>query len=293
MNWEEYLDKLIKAYRREYQKLDRKTKETVRKDLYELSLLEPCQIEVFDSVGEGRVVWLVVHDTNLPDRLFKVYKNVENLNQSKFVRRYPFFNKTDIEKTLTLPTYRDLEYIDIHMKERSYHFLYRDTLPENLSAALLRSVLKRVQEKIRKEQLLVIEKSAEELKDVSKIQADVLKASIRKELTGITEKIDKALEEIQRIDEHQRKLEDSQKDVGARQLPESGGKIFVSDSILKERSPVLKEVFVSEIKRLDQRIDDLKEIRFWSKRALVDIALAIIATASTTIAALLAAGIIH
>lgn len=62
---------------------------------------------------------------------------------------------------------------------------------------------------------------------------------------------------------------------------------------LKKSHHVPKDVFESEIRRLDQRIDMVKEIKTGSRRMALEIVLAIMAAASTILAALLGAGIIH
>lgn len=66
-------------------------------------------------------------------------------------------------------------------------------------------------------------------------------------------------------------------------------RLLVSDVLTIKRDYTTQSIFQSEIARLDQRIEDLKAIRFWSKRTLVDIILAIIAL----IATLIAADVIH
>ena len=63
-------------------------------------------------------------------------------------------------------------------------------------------------------------------------------------------------------------------------------RVFITDIEYLKKSHVHKEVFLVEIKRLDEkinrglealntRIEDLKAIKFWSKRTLLEIALAI------------------
>jgi hypothetical protein len=121
---------------------------------------------------------------------------------------------------------------------------------------------------------------------------------MREYVEGIAEKIDKALKEIKRIDEHEKKLMSVEKDiVGMRRLVGSSQefqdwRVMASDVETLKKTHVTKELFESEIRRIDQKIDSLKEIKFWSKRAIVDIVLAMVATVSTTIATLMAAGII-
>lgn len=125
------------------------------------------------------------------------------------------------------------------------------------------------------------------------------------ELTEITKEIDSALQEIKRIDEHDKKLVSVEKDIVGMRRIVGESKDFQEWRVLTPEVQRLKDEhisrkeFESDIKRLDEKIDsvntrikDLREIKFWSKRAVLDIALAIVATVSTAIAALLAAGII-
>lgn len=71
-------------------------------------------------------------------------------------------------------------------------------------------------------------------------------------------------------------------------------------SPLERELTEIRTLFGGTVKRIDERInglgkriDDLRETKLWSKRTVIDIVLAIIATASTIIAALLASGYLH
>jgi len=122
----------------------------------------------------------------------------------------------------------------------------------------------------------------------------------RAKLLEATEEIQASLEQINRIEQHEKKIAAMEGEIaGVRKLIGSSRefqdwKVLVDDVATFKKTPhVSKDLFESEIKRLDQRIDSLKEIKFWSKRTILDIALAVLATASTVIVGLLGAGIIH
>jgi hypothetical protein len=138
---------------------------------------------------------------------------------------------------------------------------------------------------------------AEEIKSEA---GKIVDENLRTKLLKAADEIETSLTKMKRLDEHDQKIAVIEGEIeGVRRLigttkEYQDWRVLVSDVAEFKKTPhVTKDLFDSEIKRLDQRIDALKEIRFWSKRTIIDIVLASIATASTIIAALLAKGIIH
>ena len=109
------------------------------------------------------------------------------------------------------------------------------------------------------------------------------------EFIEAAKKLEKALQEIGRID---KEIDRVHKIIGAskdfRDL-----RVFITDVDALKKSHIHKDVFITETKRLDEKIDktldnlntrieaintrieDLKAIKFWFKRTLLEIALAI------------------
>lgn len=101
------------------------------------------------------------------------------------------------------------------------------------------------------------------------------------ELVEAGKKLEKALWEIDRIHKTVEASKDFQ-DLRA----------FITDVEALKKSHIHKDVFIAETKRLDEKIDrglealntrieDLKAIKFWSKRTLLEIALTIWGTIVT------------
>jgi len=288
VDWKEYLTKVVEISRRIYEVEG--VKEFIEERFFDSSFLSPCQIEVLDSGRE--VVWLLVHDTSLEDMEFKVHRNVKNYGESEFARRYTL-NSLPEDFLESKPS--DHAELWIFTKQRSYSGLSGE--PEDVAYGIFNHLILVAGYKLRENQVSIIKRSTSGLRrSISRLEQEDMRAYVEE----IAKKIDKALEEIKRVDEHEKKLLSVEKDiVGVRRLVGvsqefQDWRTLTSDvEILTKRPHVPKELFESEIKRLDQRIDAFKEIKFWSKRTIVDITLAVIATASTIIAALLAADIIH
>lgn len=293
MDWKEYCNTVAEAFRDEFSKLPEEVQSVIRDELFDRSFLKPCQFEILDS-GRHSVIWFVVHDKQLDDMEIKIHENVQSPNVSEFARRYSFFTETTSEVNSLLASKSELVFT--YMNHSKFAFA-RDRDPVLFAKSILRSLSIATSSILARSRLDAIGGFFDQMRSTI---ARVSQKGIRTELTEMTEKIDEALKEIKRIDEHETKLNELERDIGGvRTLIGASEKyqewrVLTSDvNALKRMPHVSKEVFDSEIKRLDQRIDALKEIKFWSRRTIVDVILAVIATASTTIAGLLAAGIIH
>lgn len=282
MNWKNRLTRIVKSYRKEFLKLDPEIQNVIREKFYDITLLEPCQIEVLSSKGE--VGCIVIHDKKLPDLQIKLLENAKTYNDSEFFRKY------DVGEFLRfradVPLFKN-QWIVFWMKNHEAIPISGRPKPEEIVNRLIFEVKEAFSDIFKEKRVSEIERETDELK---KGIAQIAEKSIRAELIATTNKIDKTLKEIRRIDEE---INSMRTLMGVSQEYQDW-RLLVSDVESFKKTPhVTKVLFESEIKRLDQRIDALKEIKFWSKRTIADIILAVIATASTTIAGLLAAGIIH
>ena len=136
-----------------------------------------------------------------------------------------------------------------------------------------------------------IEEEIEEIATgIKKIQDE----SLRAKMLEHTNKISDSILDVKKLEQHELRLKSIEQEIGG--VREMIGttkeyqdfRAFTSDITELKKTHVHKEVFESEIKRLDQRIEDLKAIKFWSKRTLLEIALAIM----TVIAVLYGAEVI-
>lgn len=289
MNWKEFLSEVIVTFRKEFEKLSPEEQKIIREKAFHNSLLEPCQIEVLDAGTEKSAVWFVIHDNNLTDMTFIVHMNVKNPDVGEFWRKYKFspVNKSSIKTTLS----SSYAFHEIVMQQHLFH-ISRDAQSQEIAEWLLHVQRNSA---VRKEQVDAIRSSTEGLrKSIAKIPEE----NVRNELLAVTKKIDGALGEIKRIDEDVGKVRQL---VGVTKEIQDW-RLLVSDVDRLREEHVPREVFDTHIKRIDEKIDkglqalstrveDLKAIKFWSKRTIIDIIL-IIATFSTTIATLLVTGLL-
>jgi len=172
---------------------------------------------------------------------------------------------------------------------------------------IIDSLLRLAAEPLWDEQVDVIERSTDGLK---KSIARISEEDIRDELLAATSRIDTSLEEIKRLDEEVGRM---RKLVGATKEYQDW-RLLVSDVDRLKGEHVPKPVFDANVERLDEkiekglenlskrveervkavdtRIEDIKAIKFWSKRTLLEIALAIWGAIVTLIVALIGVGIL-
>jgi len=290
MNWEEYFNTVVRVFREEFSKLSEEVQKVIQNEFFDRTFLKPCQVEILDS-GQYSVIWFIVHDKQLDDIEITVHRNAQNANVSEFTRRYSFFADTASEVNSLLVSKSKLVFAYTNHNKFAFP---RNQNPELFAKSTLRSLSMDASSKLASKRFAHVDGFFTQMRSaISKVSQE----GVRTELADITEKIDSALKEIQRIDEHERKLNTLEEDIGGvRKMIGASEKyqdwrVLASDvAALKGVPHVSKEAFDSEIKRLDQRIETLKEIKFWSKRTVIDLILAVIATASTTIATLLATG---
>lgn len=284
MSWEEFLTKVVMTFREGIKELGPSIQKSIRENLLDESLLEPCQIEVFDLKRTNSAIWLVVHDSDLPDMEFRIEKRDQSLDASEFSKASKFLNRFRFygDRTKWLESaLRASDYHIIFMKHTAW-YATRDSTPESLGNFLL-SVSNRTK------QYNTIQSSTTEIKESI---AKIPKEDIREELMANAKKIDSALSDIRRMDEEiggVRKLIGTTKEF-------QDFRAFAADVEALKESHIYREVFDSEIKRIDEkinkgleslntRIEDIKAIKFWSKRTLLEITLAIWGTIVTLYAA--------
>lgn len=291
MNWKEYFVNVITLYRQSFLRQSKDFREIVLKKYYADTFLPPCQIEVLVSSGE--VGCLLVHDEQLKDMEIKVQKHCKSYNDSEFLKKYPFVRL--LPKAAKLPFLMDDEWIVIWTRERRFVNLGRppsEMLAEDLFTSL--EIMTGVE--LRKKQVGVIKKSTDDLMvSIGKLPDDKNKS----ELIIPAKEINDALEKVKQFDIEIGKLRQL---VGVSQEYQDW-KVLVSDVLRLKGEHVPREVFDAKMERLDQRIEkglesldkridngletlntrieDLKAIKFWSKRTLLEIALAILATLTT------------
>jgi len=139
-----------------------------------------------------------------------------------------------------------------------------------------------------------IRSTEEEIKEIEAESKKILDKSLRLKMLSHTGKISDSILDVKRLEQHEHRLKSIEQEIGGVRKMIGTTKeyqdfrVFATDLEELKKTHVHKEVFESEIRRLDQRIEDLKAIKFWSKRTLLEIALSIM----TVIATLYGAGVI-
>ncbi len=110
----------------------------------------------------------------------------------------------------------------------------------------------------------------------------------RSQLKGPIQRLETTIE---KIDELEKREEQTRKLIGQTKEYQDW-RVLVSDVYDLKSQHVSRELFESEIKRLEQRIEDIKAIRLFSIRTVLEVSLAIFAAAMTILNALLVLGII-
>ena len=256
INWNEYLNKIIDNLRLFYNSQSPQ-KELPQKDQDELfvnSFLPPCQVEVLDSDYEA--VLLVVHDKERKDKEFYIKKIIKNFGESDFIKKYklllpPNFAKTEPATSPNIWIITEKDFFAIDAADS-------DAVAERI----IGKISVRINAKFRDKQIASIEHTTASLKDYINKSEPTDKV----ELTEITKKIDTALQEIKRIDEHDKKILSVEKDiVGMRRLVGESKEFqewraLTSDVQRLKDEHVARKEFDANIRRLDEKIDSVNTL---------------------------------
>jgi hypothetical protein len=304
ISWEEYLKTLLTTFRNHYDKLSDKEKSETQLNT---TFAKPCQIEFFSFEGDGQAM-IVTFYKDRPDDL-RVYERVKEDPSSllkekvlNFKDASYFFDKRTQER---LKGGRiQTGYSWTSLGDDASIYLFEDLIkvrpdPESYANMIFEDVRKNALERLRSRNRITKYETIKE--EVEAIKQDIKRIDdsyLRSRLLESAKKIDETISAVKTLEKHEQRLSQIEQEIGGVRKMIGTTKEYQDFRVLAtdvddlKKSHVHKDVFESEIKRLDQRIDSLREIRFWSKRTIVDIVLAVIATVSTTIATLLATGII-
>jgi len=282
--------------------VDEKQRSNILKSYSNYLLTEPTQVEVLTFQKKPRVLLIYTHDKKRKDLEVEVHQEVDSDVNSLFSRMmrenpawFDRFQKIAVEADSFSGNFDSV----MSYGPDFWFELYNDfsIKREDPTTMARKEVTRMTRQLLRETESSAIGEKAEEIKSAAE---QVLDKDQRSKLLKAAEDIETSLMKLKRLDGHDRKIAAIEGEIeGVRKLIGTSKeyqdwKVLVEDVAAFKRTPhVTRELFESEIKRLDQRIDSLKEIKFWSKRTILDVSLAALATTSTIIAALLGAGIIH
>jgi hypothetical protein len=300
-SWKEFITIYVNEWRRSITTLTsgelQALKSTVQYQMY----ARKTQVYVVTFEESPKVIWFVTWDESRQDMEVSVHPTIE-ANRLTFLEKMTTQNPTlfqQFSKSLEHLNGWNVNLLKItSVADDNVCIQFIDNLiskdPINMAKNDFKDTFNRA---IKVSERNIIEKKTEEIKSEAE---KLLERDTREKILEAAEKIQASIKEINRIETHEQKIAAIEGEIaGVRKLIGSSieyqdWKVLVDEvSRIKNTPNVSKEAFESEIKRIDQKIDGLKEIKFWSKRAIIDILLAAFAATSTIIAALLAAGVIH
>lgn len=300
ISWEEYLRSNILDFRQSYKELSKEYRESIEanKETSLASLIKPSQVVVIDFNKPYPTFFIILHTEDYPDKETIVYENVRfegffpKLSKEK-PRLHGLLGNEVIDyiqdksvKLAGLPVTIDFEafdksYVLIDSGELRTGWRFSSLLYAIIDSSLEKEKRKRIEETVKD-----IKKDASAI-DETELRIRIIEKTER--LENQTKQLDKKLrKEIGRV---RKLIGTSEKYLDWR--------AFSADVEHLKETHITKGTFDAHIKRLDDKIDtlkenlntrieDLKAIKFWSKRTLLEIALAIM----TVIAALYGAGVI-
>jgi hypothetical protein len=314
ISWKEYIKSNILEFRKRYEELPEESKRIIKEDilLFSWSLNKPCQVILIDFVEPYPKCVVILRSEEYPDMEVIVLKNVAfGTFSSEVLEKVELLKSLDIKEINAITGYIKQAASEIWGKtwcvaarafKKSYLLLYskdpRSVRDREIADFMSDIMMAHVNSALREKQRKKIEQTVGDIKrDAEAIPEAV---DLRNKIIENTTRLDNQIKELNKKVEEDvsaiRKLVGTSKDF-------LDWKVFSTDVEHLKETHIAKDVFDAHMKRLDEkidkgldalntRIDDLKAIKFWSKRTLLDIILAAIATVSTIIAALLAAGIL-
>lgn len=299
MNWQKYLAEFVLRYRMLVNGLSATMRKKVEQNYN--WLLEPCQIELMKFGITNALVLTSTNNEDRPDMEFIIHEKPEKPSEfmNNFIKRNPELKESSkkISEALFSENYSSavrFAFFSPHSNLLSIHNLETMT-PPMLAMEFFGDLHQMIMDEYAREQREVIQNASQKLKEDLQ---EIPEGEARTRLEERVKSIEDALLKIRRFEKIDEKMASIEGEIrGIRTLVGvstefQDWRVMASDVETMKKTHVAKDLFASEIKRLDQRIDSLKEIKFWSKRTIVDIILAIIATASTTIVTLIVAGIL-
>jgi len=299
-----FLKIYVDNWRNSFRQLSENEQSMIIKTNFSLDFLEPLQVEVISFKNSEVFLWLITHDKERPDLLFTFKLDIEEdpkvffRNQKKLAPNWYNKFKRGIEiGLLNFEIGGNFGEMINCIDNVTFYFFGNKILktdPAKKAQTDVRILLLETLIEFEKENL---DRSTEEILTEAKLIQD---ESQRKKLLSAAGEIVSSLSRLKGYEEQDKKIagmkeeiRDVRKLIGA-SIEFQDWRLLIEDvERLKNSSYISRDFFDNVVKRLDQRIDDIKEIKFWSKRTIIDVGLAVIATASTLIAALLGAGIIH
>ena len=292
ISWEKYLSTVVETFRTHYDKMTNEEKDAAQLNM---TFIKPCQIEFFSFKDDGQIM-LVTLFPNSPDEII-VHKNLgkdfdfHSVLGERFREILPNIKKLLSEYIRDGKVRRSVSWASL--TENGSIYTYHDlqkahphprTYGQSRFAEVNRLLKDNLRSRARSTKVRDIE---EQVKGIRLGAGKIQDKSLRAKMLEHTNKISSSILDVKKLEQHEQRLHSIEQEIGGVRKMIGTTKeyqdfrVFIADLEKLKESHVHKEVFQSEIKRLDQRIEDLKAIKFWSKRTFLEIALAIMAVIAT------------
>jgi len=260
MSWQEYLGIFVDSTREMYEAELAKlgfgpealleiSNTLIRRYLF----LKPCQIYVFENPQTNQVAWFVTFEQDKPDKLFEVVEVTKGSLKDFLESSGKYAGFLEILDSPSEIKQLIADFLEFHTVDYQISFsvptiwwftsYLRWNRPEKLAEAFWSHEMSNVSRHL---QRLRIEKSAQRVLVEAKI---IRKARPSPALVEAEETIQKALENLKKIDDHEQKLMIMQNELtGVRKLV--GTETFGEWKVL-----------LSEIDKINTRIDSLNQIK--------------------------------
>lgn len=299
ISWEQYLTIFLKIIREMYEtelsrdRLRLEALEKINPFTRRFTFLKPCQIKVFELLSLSRILWIVSFESDKADADFEIVKGIKehSIDFLEANEKYKDYRNAFEWAGLAKKSFPYIseetpsKFMDEHYMAMLFFSNPREKIsPRDLALRIFNDGWALVLRAIQKSR---IEKSASEIlkeaKEISEVKASPSVLRAMKSIQG-------SLKRLKKIDEHEQRLISMGDELaGVRKLIGTSKeflewKAFTSDFEHLKKTHITREAFEAHIKRLDEkiekglealntRIEDVKAIKFWSKRTLLEIAL--------------------
>jgi len=320
ISWEEYIESNIAEFREQYKDSFSRSQITLLekdREAFLYSLNKPSQIIVVDF-EDRQCIFIIAHNQEHPDMEVLVFENavfenwedkvfvgkrllgllgikkteinqiVEQMKRKKHYRQWKYGPKEDEFQLIYTPLGKRwlllLSSYDPRYSGTKFHFATTFLL---FSHSKLHSILREQQRREIKKTVSELREDAEAIPKEIELRSKIIESTQRldSQMKQLDEKVEKEISAVRKLIGLSESIQD--------------WKLLISDVNRLKGEHVPREIFDTEVRRINEkinkglealntRIEDLKAIKFWSKRTLLEIALAIM----TVIAALYGAGVI-
>lgn len=293
MPWKEYLSTLVETFRSYFDEMTSEEKTIAQLNM---TFVKPCQIEFFSFENDGQIM-LVTLFPDSPDYI-QVHEHLGKDFDFSSISKEKL--SASIGRTIGEILNPQIEngrakfrVVWASLAENASYYTF-DNLqekypdPKSFAKGRFEEVLRNAKDNLRtKKRSTEIKSIADQIEKLNADIKAIKDTSLRNRMLRHTSRMDSSISSVKRLEQHEQRLTEVEQEIGGVRKMIGTTKeyqdfrVFIADLEELKKTHIHKKVFESEIKRVDQRIEDLKAIKFWSKRTVLEIALVIWGTIVT------------